>query len=151
MTKLAALALTLLTGCSLVFMETVPDKWAPPKQLHCTATGGWVAWDILIGVSYGVTSAMFFARASDEENPAKVRNNSYLGSALAAGGAAVYFASAVAGQGRVNDCKAARRRADAAVPVKRPTDELEQLKARVRELEQKAAPPVTDAPPDAFE
>lgn len=123
--------LTLLTlaasGCSLVFMETLPSNHQPQQEPRCTTTQGWALWDTLIAGSYlalGVGTYIQSERLLDdlhEGDPRddddisdirRSRNNFLL---LAGAGLSAYGYSAVYGSIQSGECAEARAKHDALV------------------------------------
>lgn len=125
----AALVAFALSGCSALFMETVPDKWTPATEPRCTETGGWIAWDVLIAVGDGITIPVALAGKTHEEFPDSYevsgaqRNNNQSRNiiAIVAGvDAAVRILSAIHGNGAQDRCVAARKQRDAYVRAPAP-------------------------------
>jgi hypothetical protein len=158
--RLAALCALVLSGCSVLFMETVPDKWTPATEPRCTDTSGWVLWDLLIAVGDGATIPLALSNRSHENtgdmtlNDQQRSNNQTMGliAGAAAVDAAIRVASIVYGTHQGTRCGDARKKRDVFVrgqpkapgPRTKEQIEIDQLKARLRELKK---PPVAPAPP----
>lgn len=159
-----AIAALALGGCATLFMEKVPGRWTPATEPRCTETGGWIAWDVLIALGDGIAIPVALAGKTHEEfdesyelsGAQRSNNQSRNIIAITAGvDATLRVLSAIHGNSAQNRCIEARKRRDVYVaaeqtkaPPRSPPErtEIEQLKARLRELEQKPAVQPLPAP-----
>jgi hypothetical protein len=101
----ATLALTLLSGCSWVFMERLPANFDATKdEPHCTSTTGWAAWDLL---ATAADVAVIFLASSASKPPAGGEVPTVLIVGVGAEGV-LHLVSGFTGFGWASECSDAR-------------------------------------------
>ncbi len=100
------LALTLASGCSLIYMDRIPDDQPASATPRCTTTRGYAATDLFWGVYYG--AAVAAAVDSDTSGEADTAAGVF-----AAAVAVLHLYSAWQGFDRVDRCRKARAAHDA--------------------------------------
>lgn len=123
-TLLLTLAVS-LSGCSLVFMETLPANHTPKQEPRCTASRGWVAWDLVItaaNIASGVVAIVTANSAlndlneddpRDEDDIDSIKRQRTAAVVLSSGLALTYGASAFYGTRQAGKCEDARAARDA--------------------------------------
>lgn len=105
----------LLTGCSIVLMERLDDRWTPAKEPRC-GTGGVAALDAFIAAGNGVVAVWAYTEGQKLEDGGTLDDGSResLNRAILIGtaAAAVYAASATVGIVYGSRCQDARDRRD---------------------------------------
>lgn len=107
-TALLAAAITVQSGCSMLFMERLPERHNPKVQPYCTATKGFVAWDGALAAAHIISLAVNFYAASEAEWDDTVNANK-LGAVISVFGSFGHIASASIGSKDANRCVQARR------------------------------------------
>lgn len=118
-------ALIALSGCSLVFMETLPDNYTTAQEPRCTTSAGWPLWDLLIAGTNLVVGAASFIQSErllseyseddprDEDDISDVKKQRNTAMLLSGSVAVVYGSSMVYGLRQSSKCKEARAARDA--------------------------------------
>lgn len=120
------LFVTVLPGCSFVFVHGPPDNHEKLQYFDCDSGGGSLTADIAGGAWSGLT-AVALASSTDESEEPPSRGVPIAFGALSA----VYFASAVYGGINRSRCNRAKEELSARI-----ASDYEQHRQRVRELEQ---------------
>lgn len=119
--SVATLALTLLSGCSWVFMEKLPPDFDATKdEPHCTTSQGWGAWDLAITAA-DVAVIFIVSSAAKESAGGEVPTAFVVG--LGAEGALHLF-SGFSGFGWASECSEAQRDRDTYVRGQAERDRL---------------------------
>lgn len=98
--------LLMLSGCSVIFMERVPDSHITGQTAHCTGSKGFVAWDTVLSVAHAVSAFGTFSVAGSVDESTK--GSFQLLGGLSAAFSIVHLISAATGNGWANDCRDAR-------------------------------------------
>ena len=99
-----ALALTLASGCSLIYMDRIPDDQPASATPRCTTTRGYAATDLFWGLYSGAGVAASVDSGGDDDTAVGF---------FAAAVAVLYLYSALQGFDRVDRCRNARAAHDA--------------------------------------
>lgn len=106
---IAAIALSLASGCSWVFVEAVPKGTTPSRDLACDDDSRWPLFDGTVGMaSYG-TMITGIAGASSKDVPEPVRISSALLALLSIPVGITFLYSSRSGERRVERCALLRR------------------------------------------
>lgn len=157
---IAAAALVMLAGCSVMLMERQDLKtWRPPQPLHCSEGRGFAAWDFLLGTIDAVAAGYYVSLAQNDGFDDELRNQAFGYGVAAAALSLVHLTSGAIGMGAARDCSEARSRERRHVEVERirrstplaPTREqleTERLRREVEELKRQRAAEPTQPPAD---
>jgi hypothetical protein len=100
---------TLCCGCSLIFMERLPNTHRPGDPAHCTATKGFVAWDGVLIAADAISAIGTFVVATNAESEEVFDSTPYLVIGAMAGlSAIIHTISAAQGNSWADDCRQAR-------------------------------------------
>lgn len=108
----------ILSGCSALFMERVPDSWTIKKPVYCTATAGWPAWSMLLAIGNAIGGGISLKYASDLKGLESVDMDQtgkfFAIGVFQLGAAAGYAADSVLGFTWSDECQRVRDRQAAA-------------------------------------
>lgn len=123
MQNLAIVAALSVSGCSWIFMETVPKGYDGTTEPRCTATAGYAAWDGAF-VVVDLISLVLFASIDGDAN-GEIDTTPY----VVASGLSVVFhgLAAVSGTSAAKQCREARERFDLAIRERIEADRLDSL------------------------
>ena len=107
-TALLATALAVQAGCSMLFMERLPERHNPKVQPYCTATKGFVTWDGALAAAHIVSLVANTYVASDNDWDDTVNANK-LTAVVSVFGVFGHIASASIGSKESDRCERARQ------------------------------------------
>lgn len=144
----AALVANLLSvgGCSVLFMEKLPDDYDPRKEEpRCTASQGFAVWDAVI--AGGDAAALLLVANADTQGDPKAKNAQQTFMIALAAEGVMHLVSGIMGSSWASECTLARAERDAFVDEQSKLAERRLFRPRPRPKVTPMAPP---PPPRGF-
>jgi len=109
--RTALLATTVMlatSGCSMLFMERLPERHSPKAQPYCTATRGFITWDAALALAHlaSAVANVYIGDENDWGDGTAVNSTLIIGNVV---GVAAHIGSATVGGREQQRCVQARR------------------------------------------